>query len=426
MKLNSYAGSLTRPMRNSDRNYSLDKAKIKFLLLEGLHPKAREMIEGAGYSNIVEKPGALTPAELKQSLKGVHFVGIRSRTQLDAAAIDAADRLTAIGCFCIGTNQVDLQYAELAGIPVFNAPFANTRSVAELALAETIMLMRGIPEKNAAAHRGEWLKSASGSTEIRGKTLGIVGYGHIGSQLGIIAESMGMRVIFQDVENKLPLGNAEARGSIESLLKEADVVSLHVPDTEETRNLMSASLISTMRKGSYLINAARGTVVDIDALSDAIKSGHIAGAAIDVFPKEPKSNNERFESPLVGLDNVLLTPHIGGSTLEAQANIAVEVASKLVRYSDNGTTRSAVNFPQVSLPDHGLTRRIMHIHHNEPGVLKDINQVFFGSEVNIAAQYLQTEGGIGYVVMDVESDDVTSLMKDLAKIPATIRTRILH
>ncbi|MGB5292496.1 MAG: phosphoglycerate dehydrogenase, partial [Lysobacterales bacterium] len=413
-------------MRNSDRNYSLDKAKIKFLLLEGLHPKAREMIEGAGYSNIVEKPGALTPEELKQSLKGVHFVGIRSRTQLDAAAIDAADRLTAIGCFCIGTNQVDLQYAELAGIPVFNAPFANTRSVAELALAETIMLMRGIPEKNAAAHRGEWLKSASGSTEIRGKTLGIVGYGHIGSQLGIIAESMGMRVIFQDVENKLPLGNAEARGSIESLLKEADVVSLHVPDTEETRNLMSARLIRTMRKGSYLINAARGTVVDIDALSDAIKSGHIAGAAIDVFPKEPKSNNERFESPLVGLDNVLLTPHIGGSTLEAQANIAVEVASKLVRYSDNGTTRSAVNFPQVSLPDHGLTRRIMHIHHNEPGVLKDINQVFFDSEVNIAAQYLQTEGGIGYVVMDVESDDVASLVKDLAKIPATIRTRILH
>jgi D-3-phosphoglycerate dehydrogenase len=413
-------------MRNSDRNYSLDKAKIKFLLLEGLHPKAREMIEDAGYSNIVEKPGALTPEELKQSLKGVHFVGIRSRTQLDAAAIDAADRLTAIGCFCIGTNQVDLQYAELAGIPVFNAPFANTRSVAELALAEIIMLMRGIPEKNAAAHRGEWLKSASGSTEIRGKTLGIVGYGHIGSQLGIIAESMGMRVIFQDVENKLPMGNAEARSSIETLLKEADVVSLHVPDTGETRNLMSATLINTMRKGSYLINAARGTVVDIDALSNAIKTGHIAGAAIDVFPKEPKSNDDRFESPLVGLDNVLLTPHIGGSTLEAQANIALEVASKLVRYSDNGTTRSAVNFPQVSLPDHGLTRRIMHIHHNEPGVLKDINQVFFGSEVNIAAQYLQTEGGIGYVVMDVESDDVASLMKELATIPATIRTRILH
>ena len=237
---------------------------------------------------------------------------------------------------------------------------------------------------------------------------------------------MGMRVVFQDVENKLPLGNAEANSSLESLLKAADVVSLHVPDTELTRNLVSAEVIRHMRQGSYLINASRGTVVDIDALSSALKSGHLAGAAIDVFPREPKSNDDRFESPLVGLDNVLLTPHIGGSTLEAQENIAIEVASKLVRYSDNGTTRSAVNFPQVSLPDHGLTRRIMHIHHNEPGVLKDINQVFFGNEVNIAAQYLQTEGEIGYVVMDVESDDVTTLMKDLAEIPATIRTRILH
>ena len=426
MKHNPYAGNKTRPMSNSERNYSLDKAKIKFLLLEGLHPRAREIIESEGYTNIVEKPGALTPQELKQALKGVHFVGIRSRTQLDAAAIDAADRLTAIGCFCIGTNQVALQHAGCAGIPVFNAPFANTRSVAELSLAEIIMLMRGIPQKNAAAHRGEWLKSASGSTEIRGKTLGIVGYGHIGSQLGIIAESMGMRVIFQDIENKLPLGNAEARSSLESLLKEADVVSLHVPDTAETRNLMTASLINTMRKGSYLINAARGTIVDIDALSKALRSGHIAGAAIDVFPREPKSNDDRFESPLVGLDNVLLTPHIGGSTLEAQENIAIEVASKLVRYSDNGTTRSAVNFPQVSLPDHGLTRRIMHIHHNEPGVLNGINQIFFGNEVNIAAQYLQTDGDIGYVVMDVESDNVSALMKDLAEIPATIRTRILH
>jgi len=413
-------------MNKTGRNYSLDKAKIKFLLLEGIHPQARKSIESAGYSNIVEKTGALTPEALRRALKGVHFVGIRSRTQLDAAALEAADRLTAIGCFCIGTNQVDLQKAALEGIPVFNAPFANTRSVAELALAEIIMLMRGIPQKNAAAHRGEWLKSASGSTEIRGKTLGIVGYGHIGSQLGIVAESMGMRVIFQDVENKLPLGNAEVRSDLESLLKESDVVSLHVPDTQQTRNLFTAKIIKNMRKGSFLINASRGTVVDIDALSKALRSGHIAGAAIDVFPREPKSNDDRFESPLVGLDNVLLTPHIGGSTLEAQENIAIEVSSKLVRYSDNGTTRSAVNFPQVSLPDHGLTRRIMHIHHNEPGVLKDINQVFFGNEVNIAAQYLQTEGEIGYVVMDVESDDVTRLMKDLAKIPATIRTRILH
>ena len=413
-------------MQNSEQNHSLHKAKIRFLLLEGIHPRAREILENAGYTNIVEQVGALTPEDLHKALKGVHFVGIRSRTQLDAAAIEAADRLTAVGCFCIGTNQVDLKGAAHAGTPVFNAPFANTRSVAELSLAEIIMLMRGIPQKNAAAHRGEWLKTASGSREIRGKTLGIVGYGHIGTQLGIIAESMGMRVIFQDIESKLPLGNAEARASLEDLLREADVVSLHVPDTAETRNLMSAGAIAAMREGSYLINASRGTVVDIEALADALKSGRVAGAAIDVFPVEPKSNDDRFISPLVGLDNVLITPHIGGSTLEAQENIAVEVASKLVRYSDNGTTRSAVNFPQVSLPDHGDTRRIMHIHRNEPGVLQAINQVFFDQQVNIAAQYLQTDGDIGYVVMDVESDKVDGLMEDLAQIPATIRTRILH
>jgi len=413
-------------MQNSEQGHSLQKAKIKFLLLEGIHPRAREVLENAGYTNIVEQAGALTPEDLHKALKGVHFVGIRSRTQLDAAAIEAADRLTAVGCFCIGTNQVDLQGAAHAGTPVFNAPFANTRSVAELSLAEIIMLMRGIPQKNAAAHRGEWLKSASGSREIRGKTLGIVGYGHIGTQLGIIAESMGMRVIFQDVESKLPLGNAEVRTSLKALLKDADVVSLHVPDTAETRNLMTAGAISAMREGSYLINASRGTVVDIEALAEALKSGRIAGAAIDVFPVEPKSNDDRFESPLVGLDNVLITPHIGGSTLEAQENIAVEVASKLVRYSDNGTTRSAVNFPEVSLPDHGDTRRIMHIHRNEPGVLQSINQVFFDKQVNIAAQYLQTDGDIGYVVMDVEYDQLTGLMEGLEKIPATIRTRILH
>ena len=413
-------------MQNSKQNHSLHKAKIRFLLLEGIHPRAREILENAGYTNIVEQAGALTPEGLHKALKGMHFVGIRSRTQLDAAAIQAADRLTAVGCFCIGTNQVDLKEAAHAGTPVFNAPFANTRSVAELSLAEIIMLMRGIPQKNAAAHRGEWLKTASGSREIRGKTLGIVGYGHIGTQLGIIAESMGMRVIFQDIESKLPLGNAEVRASLEDLLREADVVSLHVPDTAETRNLMSAGAIAAMREGSYLINASRGTVVDIEALADALKSGRVAGAAIDVFPVEPKSNDDRFISPLVGLDNVLITPHIGGSTLEAQENIAVEVASKLVRYSDNGTTRSAVNFPQVSLPDHGDTRRIMHIHRNEPGVLQAINQVFFDQQVNIAAQYLQTDGDIGYVVMDVESEKLDGLMEDLAQIPATIRTRILH
>lgn len=413
-------------MHNSEQNHSLEKKKIKFLLLEGIHPRARAEIEKAGYSNIRELKGALTPEELHKALKGVHFIGIRSRTQLDAAAIAAANRLTAIGCFCIGTNQVDLQTTQLAGIPVFNAPFANTRSVAELALAEIIMLMRGIPQKNAAAHRGEWLKTATGSREIRGKTLGIVGYGHIGSQLGIIAESMGMKVIFQDVESKLPLGNAESRYQLDDLLAESDVVSLHVPDTPETRNLMSAKLIKRMRKGSFLINASRGTVVDIDALSVALASGKIAGAAIDVFPTEPKSNEDQFSSPLVGLDNVILTPHIGGSTLEAQENIALEVAAKLVRYSDNGTTASSVNFPQVSLPDHGKASRIMHIHRNEPGVLQSINKVFYDRDVNIAAQYLQTDGDIGYVVMDIESDNAADLFKDLLKIPATIRARILH
>lgn len=413
-------------MRKSEQNYSLNKKKIKFLLLEGIHPRAREEIERAGYSNIVELKGALTPEELHKAIKGVHFVGIRSRTQLNEAALAAADRLTAVGCFCIGTNQVDLLSAQRAGIPVFNAPFANTRSVAELALAEIIMLMRGIPQKNAAAHRGEWLKTATGSREIRGKTLGIVGYGHIGSQLGIIAESMGMRVIFQDVESKLPLGNAEVRHALKDLLQDSDVVSLHVPDTPETRNLMSAKIISMMRPGSFLINASRGTVVDIDALSAALKSGAIAGAAIDVFPVEPKSNDDLFVSPLTGQDNVILTPHIGGSTLEAQENIAIEVAAKLVRYSDNGTTAMSVNFPQVSLPDHGKVSRILHIHRNEPGVLQSINKVFYDREVNIAAQYLQTDGDIGYVVMDVESDDASALFDQLLKVPATIRARILH
>ena len=413
-------------MDNSQHNLSLQKNKIKFLLLEGIHPKARVEIEKAGYSDIVEIKGALTPEELHKAVKGVHFIGIRSRTQLDAAALAAADRLTAVGCFCIGTNQVDLQVAQRAGIPVFNAPFANTRSVAELALAEIIMLMRGIPQKNAAAHRGEWLKSATGSREIRGKTLGIIGYGHIGSQLGIIAESMGMRVIFQDIESKLPLGNAESRHLLEEVLAEADIVSLHVPDTAETRNLMSADNIKHMRKGSFLINASRGTVVDIDALSAALKSGDIAGAAIDVFPTEPKSNDEKFVSPLLQFDNVILTPHIGGSTLEAQENIALEVAAKLIRYSDNGTTASSVNFPQVSMPDHVSASRIMHIHRNEPGVMQSINKVFYKREVNIAAQYLQTDGDIGYVVMDVESEDANGLFEQLLKIPATIRARILY
>lgn len=413
-------------MTDQSRNYSLDKDKIKFLLLEGIHPSAREIIHGHGYNQVEILKHALSGPELVQALQGVHFLGIRSRSQLNATAIAAADRLTAVGCFCIGTNQVDLLAAQNHGIPVFNAPFSNTRSVAELALAEAIMLMRGIPRRNAAAHRGEWIKSATRSNEIRGKTLGIIGYGHIGSQLGILAESLGMKVIYYDIENKLPLGNASQCPKLWDLLKVAKVVSLHVPQTEQTTGMVNEDFISTMQRGSFLINASRGHVVDIDALADALEDGHIEGAAIDVFPREPGSNSEIFESRLRGIDNVILTPHIGGSTMEAQENIAIEVAGKLVKYSDNGSTRSAVNFPEVSLPDHANASRLLHIHRNEPGVLQQINRVFSENDVNIASQYLETHGGIGYVVMDIETNDPVTLMQSLAEIPATIRSRILH
>ena len=412
-------------MHDPGRSFSLDKSKIKFLLLEGVHPAAVDVLERAGYRQIEQVPGTLDGTQLADALTGVHFLGIRSRTQLDAPAIQSADRLTAVGCFCIGTNQVDLGAAQAAGVPVFNAPFSNTRSVAELALAEIIMLMRGVPQRNAAAHRGEWLKSVTGAREIRGKTLGIIGYGHIGSQLGIMAESMGMRVLYHDIEHKLPLGNAEPSADLAALLAEADVVSFHVPETAATRGLADRQLVRAMKPGSFLINASRGSVVDIDALAEALRDGHLAGAAVDVFPSEPASNDEPFESPLRGLDNALLTPHIGGSTEEAQQNIAIEVASKLVKYSDNGSTLSAVNFPEVALPDHGDTRRVMHIHRNEPGVLQRINSVFSDRSVNIAAQYLQTHQSIGYVVMDIETDDPAPLLQRLGEVPGTIRTRML-
>jgi D-3-phosphoglycerate dehydrogenase len=411
---------------NGPRSYSLDKSKIKFLLLEGIHERARDILQGHGYSQVELLRHALTGAELQRALAGVHFLGIRSRSQVDATVLGSADRLAAIGCFCIGTNQVDLGAAAQQGVPVFNAPFSNTRSVAELALAEIIMLMRGIPQRNAAAHRGEWIKSATHSHEIRGKTLGIVGYGHIGSQLGILAESLGMKVLYHDIEHKLPLGNASDRPLLREMLGEADVISLHVPETRETTGMVDEAFLEGMKQGSFLINASRGQVVDIAALARLLQDGHLAGAAIDVFPVEPGSNQDLFESPLRGLDQVLLTPHIGGSTMEAQENIAVEVAGKLVKYSDNGTTRSAMNFPEVSLPDHGNVSRLLHIHRNEPGVLQQINSVFSGHDVNIASQYLETRDQTGYVVMDIESDDPLSLLKELRGIPATIRARILH
>jgi len=407
-------------------NYSLAKDKINFMLLEGVHDRAPEYIGKAGYHSVETRSGALEHDDLLAAVADAHFLGIRSRTRITDEVLEAAGKLTAIGCFCIGTDQVDLAAARRRGIPVFNAPYANTRSVAELVLAEIIVLMRGIPAKNMAAHRGDWLKTAKGSHEVRGKVLGIVGYGHIGSQLGILAEGLGMKVIYHDIVDKLPLGNAEPAASLDDLLQVADVLSLHVPDTEQTRNLIAAKQLATLRPGSHLINASRGKVVDIPALAEALRQQHLGGAAVDVFPTEPSSGDERFESELRGMDNVLLTPHIGGSTREAQENIALDVAAKLVRYSDNGSTMGAVNFPEVALPDHAGARRIMHIHRNEPGVLQALNNLFSSAGINIVSQYLQTLPDIGYVVMDVEAPDTPALVAELDKVPATIRTRFLY
>lgn len=405
---------------------SLSKEKIRFVLLEGIHRAAAEALAAHGYPNVVSAPAAADGRDLRRLIAGAHFLGIRSRTRVGADALGSARRLTAIGCFCIGTNQVDLEAAAQLGIPVFNAPFSNTRSVAELVLAEIIMLLRGIPAKNAAAHRGQWLKGAAGAVEARGKVLGIVGYGHIGSQLGVLAEGLGMRVRYFDIEPKLPLGNAQPCPSLEALLRAADVVSLHVPETSETRGLIDAPAIARMRDGACLINASRGHVVEIEALAEALAAGKLGGAAVDVFPHEPESNDAPFDSPLCALDNVLLTPHIGGSTQEAQRNIAEEVAAKLVRYSDNGSTVSAVNFPEVSLPDARGRHRLLHVHRNEPGVLREINQVFADGGVNVAAQYLQTRGSVGYVVMDLEAARPQPLMARLRAVHGTIRTRILY
>ncbi len=405
---------------------SLDKSKIKFVLFEGVHQSALDTLHAAGYSNIDYYKKALDGDELKEAIKDAHFIGLRSRTHLTAEMIEAAPKLIAVGCFCIGTNQVDLNAAKARGIPVFNAPFSNTRSVAELVLGEILLLMRNVPQANAEVHRGVWNKSATGSYEVRGKKLGIIGYGHIGSQLSIIAESLGMDVYFYDIENKLPLGNAKQVRSLEELLNSCDVVSLHVPDLPSTKNLMNATRIAQLKQGAILINAARGTVVDIDALAQALKDGKLQGAAIDVFPVEPASINEEFVSPLREFDNVILTPHIGGSTAEAQENIGFEVAGKFVKYSDNGSTLSSVNFPEVSLPEHEGTKRLLHIHENRPGILNKLNQIFSEAHLNIAAQYLQTDPKIGYVVVDVETDDTSLLLTKLKEVDGTIRARVLY
>lgn len=407
------------------KQQSLQKSKIKFLLLEGVHQSAIDALAKAGYTNVVTYPKALPTEDLKQEIKDAHFVGIRSRTQLSEDVLDAAERLVAIGCFCIGTNQVDLEAAARQGVPVFNAPFSNTRSVAELVMAEVILLLRGVPQRSAAAHRGEWQKSATGAFECRGKTLGIIGYGNIGMQLGVIAESLGMKVVYFDVESKLPLGNAQPKATLRALLEESHVVSLHVPQHASTELLIGRQEIAAMRSGAMLINASRGNVVDLDALAEALNDNHIGGAAIDVFPVEPRSNNDEFQSPLRGIDQCILTPHIGGSTQEAQENIGVEVAEKLTRYSDNGTTTSAVNFPEVALPEHEGKHRLLHVHQNIPGIMSAINQVFSDSAVNVSGQYLQTMGDTGYVVIDIESDYSNTLISQLSAIEGTLRTRVL-
>nr|WP_289125069.1 phosphoglycerate dehydrogenase [uncultured Halomonas sp.] len=405
---------------------SLEKSKIKILLLEGVHQSAVDNFHNAGYENIEHLPTSLDEESLIEKIRDVHFIGIRSRTQLTERVFEAAEKLVGVGCFCIGTNQVDLDAALKRGIAVFNAPYSNTRSVAELVLAEAIMLLRGIPEKNARAHQGGWLKSAKNSHEARGKTLGIVGYGSIGAQLSVLAESLGFNVIYYDVITKLGMGNASQVASLEELLDRSDVVSLHVPDLASTRWMIGAKEIAAMKDGAILINAARGSVVEIEPLADAIKAGKLNGAAIDVFPVEPKGNDEEFQSPLRGLDNVILTPHIGGSTLEAQENIGIEVSEKLITYSDNGTTVTSVNFPEVALPAHPDKHRLLHIHDNVPGVLSQINRVLSENGINISGQYLQTNDKVGYVVIDVDKAYGPQALEALRQVEHTLKIRVLY
>ncbi len=408
--------------------FSLAKDRIKILLLEGVNDSAVELMQAAGYSSIERLPKALEGEALREAVKGVHMVGIRSRTQIDVGVLSAADRLFAIGCFNVGTNQVDVDAAGLIGVPVFNAPFSNTRSVAELVIGEIVMLLRRVAPRSVAAHAGGWDKSATNSHEVRGKTLGIVGYGNIGSQLSYLAEAMGMRVIFYDHTNKLRHGNTEPTASLRDLLAQSDVVSLHVPETPATAGMLGAAEIQAMKPGAYLINNSRGTVVDLEALATALREGRLRGAAIDVFPVEPRSNAEKFHSPLQGLDNVILTPHVGGSTEEAQERIGVEVARKLVEYSDGGSTMGAVNFPQVQLPIRPLGTRFIQVQRNVPGMLGKLNELFAGHAVNIAAQYYETNSDIGYVVLDADASaaDSQRILTEIRALEGTIRARLVY
>jgi D-3-phosphoglycerate dehydrogenase len=405
---------------------SYPKDKIKILLLEGVHPSSVEEFKKRGYTNIDYRKGALSESELLDIVEDYHLIGIRSKTTLPKSVLEKAHKLLAIGCYCIGMNQVDLSAAAELGIAVFNSPYSNTRSVAELIIAESIMLLRRIPERSDAAHKGLWLKDAKGSYELRGKKIGIIGYGHIGSQVSVLGEGMGLQVFYYDVEPKLPLGNAQNMATLQELFSTCDIVTLHVPATKETHNMVTAKEIGWMKKGSILLNLSRGTVVNIDALKEAIVSEHLAGAAVDVFPEEPKEKSERFVSPLQGLPNVILTPHIGGSTQEAQENIGIDAATKLCNYLDRGATIGNHTVPSLSLPiQNPEHHRILHIHHNVPGVLSEINSKLSALNVNITGQHLQTNQKIGYVVLDVDGDATLEALEELKTVKNTIKARIL-
>jgi D-3-phosphoglycerate dehydrogenase len=408
---------------------SFPKEKISVVLLENIHASAVETFAADGYAAVTRHPATLEGEALLDAVRDAHIIGIRSRTHLTADVLAHARRLITIGCFCIGTDQVDMDFAAERGIPVFNAPFSNTRSVAELVIAEAILLVRGVPQRNAQLHRGVWNKSAAGAHEVRGKCLGIVGYGHIGTQVGVLAEALGMRVIYYDIVTKLALGNAAPVRTLDELLAQADIVTLHVPDTAVTRGMIGEAQIARMRPGAVLLNASRGLVVDLGALTRALGDGRLGGAALDVFPEEPSGRGERFASPLCELDQVILTPHIGGSTEEAQEAIGREVADKLVRYSNLGSTLTAVNFPEVSLTDHPGMHRLIHIHQNKPGLLSQINAVFSRHHVNVCSEFLETNARLGYVVIDVEANETTDtrlLRQELEGIDGTIRTRLLY
>ncbi|MCU0335157.1 MAG: phosphoglycerate dehydrogenase [Chitinophagaceae bacterium] len=410
----------------SQKATSYPKEKIKILLLENISETAIANIKSHGYASVKKVSGALDEETLMKEIKDVHLLGIRSKTKVTERVLQQASKLQAIGAFCIGVNQIDLKAATQHGVTVFNAPYSNTRSVAELVIGASIMLIRRIPDKNNAAHQGQWMKDASGSYELRGKTLGIIGYGNIGTQVSVLAESMGMKVIFYDVLTKLPLGNAEACRSMKELVGKADIISLHVPETDSTKNLVNKALIKQFKKGSILINYARGEVVDLDALAAALKAGDVAGAAIDVFPVEPEKNGDPFTTPLQGLPNVLLTPHIGGSTVEAQENIGVDVSTKLLAYLEKGTTYGSHSVPALNLPMLEGAHRILHIHKNVPGVLSEINTALSQAHINILGQYLATNQHIGYVVVDVDNKLSKHALQLLKEVKHTIRARILY